>query len=390
MSANNWASDRSTGSVDVGSGTIATALAAFVALGAAGAIYGPALPEIIERHDVTASAGGLVLAAHGAGAFAAVAVCLVPAVEKGLRFRPALALASISIGAVAIAAPFPWPILLLGAFGVGIGYGLLTIGLNGLFARAFGARSGVMVNLLNASFGIGAVATPFLFVRLGGSMEIGFGLLALLAAALILPALVVDDRTEMARPATGAHEGAGAKGGHLAALALMFLAVGTETSLIGWGPTVLIATGAEADVAAGAASWFFVVFLTARLIAVPLAAWLDFRTIAIATVSLLAVLAIGAALTDEPYGWFVAMGVVGAVFPNAFGWLSSVMRSIPGANARIVLAALLGATIVPLALGPIADRFGSAVLFVPIASCWTVTIVTAYAVRTADGVREGA
>ncbi len=352
-----------------GAAAVATGLIAFVGMGAASALYGPTLPVLSDRYGLDGATAGLVLAAHGAGAFIGVAACLMPQVEARMRFRPPFALCMIGLGAVMIAVGLPWPFPLLGAFSIGIGYGLLTVGFNGLFARGFGSRSAAMVNLLNAIFGIGSVCAPIVFVASGGSPAIAYGTVAALAFVLAPLAATVDDRSHTV-PAARPDAGLASHATRRSALpmAVMFFAIGTEAAIVGWGPTILIARGAEPLEAARASSWFFAVFLIARLVAVPLAGYLAYRTLALAAIGIVLCCAVLAATTEQPALWYAAMGVIGIAFPNGFGWLSRLLHAVPGGDARIVVAALAGGTTIPLVLGLATAFVGEAALFVLLAA----------------------
>jgi MFS family permease len=148
------------------------------------------------------------------------------------------------LGAFAVASENGWYLTLLGAALIGMGYGLLTVGFNSLFARHFGDRGAVMVNVLNAVFGVGAIAAPLLFARTGGDIRTTFLVFGVLAALLVPLAVGIDDRAS-GDPDKEADAARPRQQNFAAALLLatMLVAVGLEASLIGWGPTVLIEKG---------------------------------------------------------------------------------------------------------------------------------------------------
>lgn len=161
----------------------------------------------------------------------------------------------------------------------------------------------------------------------------------------------------------------------------MFLACGTEAALIGWGPTILIARGSEAMDAAAASSWFFAVFLVSRMVAVPVASFVSYRTLTLTTLLALVGCCIMATTDENPTGWFAAMGVVSVVFPNAFGWLSRQLEHLPNGDARIVVSALAGAALIPLSLGFAAGMIGAAALFMALAGVLIITSFVGIAVK---------
>lgn len=344
-------------------------------IGFAGAIYGPTLSAISAELGISAPVASIVVSAHGAGAFVAVAMSLSRSVEQRLQYRPAIALALIAAGAAAIASGAPVPFPFIGGFLIGLGYGFLTVGLNALFARSFGKHSDAMVNLLNTMFGVGAITAPAAFVMLDGVLATVYFGLALMALALAVPALLVDDRKPPETVTAIAESGY-----PILPFVVMFFAIGVEATVVGWGPTILISRNvAELD-AASAASWFFVVYLAARLLAVVLSLYITCRVIFLGALIALTCLAAGAWMTDAPRAWFIAFGIVGFIFPNGFGWFAGALSGRSAVEARVILAALLGATLVTLAMSWLANRFGADALFIPITLTLAVTTVMALCV----------
>lgn len=336
-------------------------LAAVALIGFSGAIYGPTLSAIADELGISAPIASLVVSAHGAGAFAAVALSLHHNIGKLMRYRPPVALALISIGAFGIASGAPVPFPFVGAFLIGFGYGLITVGLNSLFARSFGEYSDAMVNLLNTMFGIGAIAAPAAFIMFNSAVAATYFSLAILALVLSLPAILVDDR----KPPEKSSDKSSTQFPTLPLL-LMFGTIGVEATVIGWGPTILIEGNETRLDAARAASWFFVVYLATRTLAIPLSLYVTCQVIFLGAIIGLTFVAVGAWTSESPRVWFITFGIVGLVFPNGFGWFAGALSDRPGIEAQVILAALLGATIVPLFMSWWANQFGAASLFFPI------------------------
>lgn len=92
-----------------------------------------------------------------------------------------------AVGDAAFALMTGWPLMLAAALLTGLGFGGIDYGLNQLFAVGFGDCGSAMLNVLNARFGIGAVAGPTLPAVLGTDRyAYAFGGFAVLAA---VPAL---------------------------------------------------------------------------------------------------------------------------------------------------------------------------------------------------------
>ena len=99
---------------------------------------------------------------------------------------PRHALAAMALGAAGVAALAGWWATIAGAVVFGMGYGMSTAVFNPRVLRAFGTKGPSMLSLLNATFGVGAIAAPLIFVALGSDPRWSFGLTAALAAVIWL------------------------------------------------------------------------------------------------------------------------------------------------------------------------------------------------------------
>ncbi|MBL9045824.1 MAG: hypothetical protein JNK34_00695 [Tabrizicola sp.] len=209
-----------------------------------------------------------------------------------------------------------------------------------------------MLSLLNATFGIGAIAAPLVFVWLGQSPALAFGVVAGLTA-LIWVFAGAAGRVEAA-PAGPVK----AFRPHWGILGFGLVAIGLEASLAGLGPTALIRAGVEESRAAELLSGFFVVFLLARTALVFVAHRVEpFHLYSGAVVSA-AAFAIGAAFLS-PSVFFVAMGAsAGVFFPGYYVTASGKMGEDIRVPPTIVAAGLVGAITIPALLAPLVAQMG--------------------------------
>ncbi len=335
---------------------------AFVLMGGVQALYGPSLPGLSRQFDLPVSTAGLVISAHGLGALAGVLSTVPLSGHHLARYRTGAAITLLAVGALLLGLTSVWPIALFGALIVGMGYGVLTVGLNSLFAVGFGQRSAAMVNLLNAVFGIGAILGPLLVGREGGNVGWPFIVIAVGAGLLAPLAFSLDDRLPVPTATqTGSDDQSkGLLGGFLVLLALV---VGLEASSSGWNATYLVALGHTPASAAGFASLFYLVFTASRLIAVPLSLRLSAFTLVAASLALGAALLLLAQVPAlAPYVLASLGGAVALLFPNTFTWLS---RTLPGARAGtalVIAGALLGGALFPALIGQAVAAFGERAL----------------------------
>lgn len=184
---------------------VVASCAGFVLIGALQALYGPALPALRQEHGLSPSMAGLGLSAHFVGGVAGVLLFDAVHGRIGSRRLLTVSYALMAVGGGAFALAPDWPFALGAALLTGLGFGGIDYGLNQLFAVGFGDRGAAMLNVLNAHFGIGAVAGPALLAALGPDRyAVVFAGCAVLAGVLALSTRGVRAQAPPAAPATPA------------------------------------------------------------------------------------------------------------------------------------------------------------------------------------------
>lgn len=342
-----------------------TGLALFTLLGGGQALFGPSLPTFQALYGLSVPSAGLILTCYWAGGLSAVLVALVPRFAPFMRWRTGFAAAVLALGCFAISDSGVWPGVLLGAFGMGAGHGLLTVGLNGFFASAFGQRAPVLLNLLNAMFGVGAVIAPIVLVSFDGHVEHVFRGLAIGFALLLPLALLLDDRavnveadSEMNNSLSSLVRTAVR---HRLFLMLMGVAVGLEVAIVGWGVTVLSGPVMPLDEARTFTSFFYVSFTCARLMAVGLSFHVRPALFVLGGFSASAILLV---IVNDGGGMagyaFASLGfAVGPLFPNLFAWAAPHIVKEPPLSALVICAGMLGGIAGPGLLSSLAFAAGA-------------------------------
>lgn len=341
-------------------GLLFAGVATFVMMGAGQSLYGPALPAFSRLFQVTLTEAGMLVSAHWVGCFAGVGFMYL----KGGTVTPRHALAMMALGAAIVASLAGWWVTIAGAVVFGAGYGMSTAVFNPRVLRAFGTFGPSMLSMLNATFGVGAIAAPLIFVALGSDPRWSFGLTAALAAVIWL----------MAGPAGRA--GAAPAGTvtafrpHFGILAFGVVAIGLEACLIGLGPTALIQAGVAEATAAELLSAFFVVFLLARVALVFVAHRMEPFALYTTAIALAALCALGSALAD-PAVFFVAMGApAGLFFPGFYVTASGKMGEDLRVPPTIIASGLVGGIAAPLLMAPAMAGMGERGFF------WLIAGVT--------------
>lgn len=329
-------------------GLLFAGVATFVMMGAGQSLYGPALPAFSRAFGVTLAEAGVLVSAHWVGCFLGVGFMYL----KGARVTPRHALAAMALGAAVISALAGWWVTIAGAVIYGAGYGMSTAVFNPRLLRAFGTYGPSMLSLLNATFGVGAIAAPLIFVAIGSDPRLAFGLTAALAAAVWIFAGPAG--REGAAPAAGARDFRP----HWGIMAFGMVAIGLEACLIGLGPSALIRAGWSEAAAAELLSAFFVVFLVARVILVLVAHRIAPFVLFTGSVAVTAVLALGAVFLS-PAVFFVTIGApAGMFFPGFYVTASGKMGEDPRVPPTIIASGLVGGITGPLILAPLMSGMG--------------------------------
>jgi FHS family glucose/mannose:H+ symporter-like MFS transporter len=341
-------------------GLLFAGIATFVMMGAGQSLYGPALPAFSRIFGVSLAEAGVLVSAHWVGCFLGVGLMYL----RGGGITPRHALAAMAVGAAGVAALAGWWATIAGAVVFGAGYGLSTAVFNPRVLRAFGTYGPSMLSMLNATFGVGAIAAPLIFVALGSDPRWSFGLTAAFAAVIWLfagPAGRVE-----ATPASEARPFRP----HWGIMAFGAVAIGMEACLIGLGPSALIRSGIEEARAAELLSAFFLVFLFARVVLVFVAHRVPPFLLFTLAMSGAALCALGTIFLS-PAVFFVAMGApAGLFFPGFYVTASGKMGEDLRVPPTIIAAGLVGGIGAPLIVAPLMAEMGDRGFF------WLIAGVT--------------
>lgn len=349
-------------------GLLFAGIATFVVMGAGQALFGPALPVYGRLFGLEQGQTGTLISVLWVGCFLGVGAMFL----WGAQISPRQVLAVMVLGSAVLAAAPGWGAVMLGAAVFGAGYGMATAVFNPRVLRAFGRHGPSMLSLLNATFGVGAILAPLVFVWLGSSTAWGFGLLALITAVIWLgagPTGRVEAASQGPIQAFRPHWGI---------LAFGLVAIGLEASLAGLGPTALIRAGVSETRAAELLSAFFVVFLLARVGLIFLAHRIAPFALYLAAIGSAGLFALGALFLSPPV-FFVAMGAsAGLFFPSYYVTASGKMGEDIRVPPTIIAAGLVGAIGMPALLAPLVAGLGERGFFQILAAI--LLVVTAAAI----------
>jgi fucose permease len=218
-------------------GLLAVLFVGFILSGIATTIVGPMLPVFIRKWGLDDGQAGLFSSVQFLSALVGTVVSGAWMAWRGYRPSLVAGYALIGYGLVTLnASTHANALAATAAFG--LGYGLITPGTNLYVAEAGGARSASLLNLLNFTWGAGAMAcSPLIAMALRNnrlpSLLIGYAIFGgLLALALLFARFGVKKKT--IDDSAGAASLRLGRGVTIALAILFFTYVGMETSIGVW------------------------------------------------------------------------------------------------------------------------------------------------------------
>ena len=335
---------------------------AFVLIGLEQGVLGLFVAELGTKLTKSPEDLGLFFALHGLGSAVVTGSALIGWVERKNNKRIALASLSLGLGSILVVTGDGWLLKLIAAPLLGLGFGGLSMSFNTLFVTHFSQKNSGLLNVLNATYGLGAVAAPWLISQgLVTGSEL-FIVIALASITVCIGAWNIDDRLPK-RSVTTPQKGQAAP--IISLLITAFSILFIEAGLTYWMPSLLSDQSGDSTMAAAYMARFFFWFVIVRLTAAALAVWvstLGFAVFGLVGIfcSLVLVLAGIVPLSDTSFtGAFM-----GLIFPNAYAWMLNTGGGGTTTGAKILLSAITGATLGPWILGWILPYSGeSAVLW---------------------------
>ena len=345
--------------------------AAFVLTGVMTTLLGPMLPIFSVRWMLSDSQAGYLFTAQFASSILGVALSGVLVPRFGYRLTIVFGLAFMAAGA-GLLAQASWIVGLISVCIYGFGLGLAIPTANLLIAELHSGRRAAALNLLNFSWGIGAVGCPFVVAALQRSQRTSLFLLgmtvclALVAISLGCIHLPVDAKRDS--PKTLAIEANTKiwKSRLVPVLgALFFIYVGTENSIGGW----VASYARRIDVSSGTfwaltPSFFWGALLLGRALAPVMLRYVRETTLASAGLVLaslgVSVLLIANTMALIVVGASVAGFGLASVFPINIALLSKWFGEMASRIGGLMFAlSSLGGATVPWVVGALSSRFGS-------------------------------
>ena len=342
------------------------ALLALLILGAEQALLGIYIAErTIDATGFAASTnyGGTFFALHAAGAALTIVLSMLPSLSGATTLIVRLALICLGVGLITLTISDHWLLDLCASFMMGLGFGGINLGFNGFIVQNFQKYRMLLLNKLNAAFGIGAVLAPSLLVIESVSTGHIFAVTGALALVLLVGVTNLDSNGDGGTASAAMRARTAINWRHWAPAALvaaLVLGLAVEISLIAWLPTVLHNWGMSNAQVAELMARYFVCFLGARVLATLISQRVSASAlVAIGVLGTAAVLMLVTIGMLEHASVVIAGGFVALLFPNLFGFAADKLGNSHRGNAVLMLAGLGGAMIGPWLVGLLASIWPS-------------------------------
>jgi MFS transporter, FHS family, glucose/mannose:H+ symporter len=343
--------------------------AAFILTGVMTTLLGPMLPILSGRWTLSDSQAGYLFTAQFATSILGVAISSLMVHRYGYRLTLVFGLGFMAVGAC-ILARASWIVGLVSVCVYGFGLGLTIPTANLLIAKLHPDRRAAALNLLNFSWGIGAVGCPFVVAALQRSqrtslllfgMTVCLGLVAISLGYIRMPGdtkgnsakeFPLDKKiwTNRFVPILGA---------------LFFIYVGTESSIGGW----VASYARRIDTGSGTfwaltPSFFWGALLLGRAVAPVILRRVRETTLASAGLVLASlgifVILIANTMALVVAGASLAGFGLASVFPINIALLSQWFGEMASHVGPMMFAlSSFGGAIVPWLVGALSSRFGS-------------------------------
>ena len=362
---------------------------AFLCSGMMTTVLGAILPSLSEEYGLSYTLQGSLLSFHQIGNLIAVYIAGFLPYAIGRKMSTLLGASGIILGLVFMTL-YGNPFFLIFAFLLtGIGRGTMSNMTNVVVGQSAGNKAGGL-NLLHACFAVGAFASPLIAIAAGDSM---WKIPCWIISGLMLIALILLGTSKLS-----SERSRKAKGGETRFLTsigfwlntmIMFFYLCAEASLTGWLVTYFIDSGIfPQSIATSMQSILWVMILIGRLVCASISNRMN-KSVLILILGII-MTAFFSVMVNASVPALAVIGVFGVgvsmsgIYPTTLSTMDKKYNNSTIATGICIGTATVGAIIMPIIIGSVADAMsvaaGFSLIAVPVAIMVVLQIVKA--VRT--------
>ncbi len=339
---------------------------AFFCSGMMSTLLGAILPAMKVEYQMSYVLSGMVLSAHQIGNFCAVLIAGFLPYAIGRKKSTLLLCSGIVIGLVLMTLTGN-PVFLLIAFAAtGIGRGTMSNITNVVVSEVAENKAGGL-NFLHASFAVGAFVSPFIAILITSVLGLSWKLCALIVAASEVVALVGISLSRLSNKPVARRSDKGSDFAKSYSFWLntfiMFFYLCGEASIIGWLVTYFKDSGIMGtSLAQSTSSLLWIMVMIGRITCASVSNRVNKNKLILGmglSMTFFFVLMISTRNVMVIFPSLLGVGVsMSGIYPTTLSTMDSRFNSSTVATGTCIATATVGAILMPMIVGAVAERQG--------------------------------
>ncbi len=347
-------------------GLLATMYFAFFCSGMMSTLLGAILPSMKIEYDMNYVLSGMVLSAHQIGNFCAVLIAGFLPYAIGRKKSTLLLCSGIVLGLTLMTLTGNPALLLVAFTATGIGRGTMSNITNVVVSEVAENKAGGL-NFLHASFAVGAFISPFIAILVTSGLGLSWKLAALIVAACEIIALVGIGLSRLAsKPMTRRSDGGRdfvRSGSFWLNTFIMFFYLCAEASIIGWLVTYFKDSGImSTSLAQSTSSLLWIMVMIGRITCASVSNKVNKNKLILGlglSMTFFFILMISTRNIMVIFPSLLGVGVsMSGIYPTTLSTMDRRFNSSTVATGTCIATATVGAILMPMVVGAVAERQG--------------------------------
>jgi len=341
---------------------------AFFCSGMMSTLLGAILPSMKVEYEMSYVLSGMVLSAHQIGNFCAVLIAGFLPYVIGRKKSTLLLCSGIVIGLMLMTLTGNPALLLVAFAATGIGRGTMSNITNVVVSEVAENKAGGL-NFLHASFAVGAFISPFIAILITSLLGLSWKLAALIVAACEIVALAGIGFSRLAnkpmpRKSDGGRDFVRSWSFWLNTF-IMFFYLCAEASIIGWLVTYFKDSGImSTSLAQSTSSLLWIMVMVGRITCASISNKVDKNKLILGlglSMTFFFILMISTRSIMVIFPSLLGVGVsMSGIYPTTLSTMDRRFNSSTVATGTCIATATVGAILMPMVVGAVAERQGIA------------------------------
>ncbi len=339
---------------------------AFFCSGMMSTLLGAILPSMKIEYDMNYVLSGMVLSAHQIGNFCAVLIAGFLPYAIGRKKSTLLLCSGIVLGLTLMTLTGNPALLLVAFTATGIGRGTMSNITNVVVSEVAENKAGGL-NFLHASFAVGAFISPFIAILVTSGLGLSWKLAALIVAACEIVALVGIGLSRLASKPMARRSDGGRdfvrSGSFWLNTFIMFFYLCAEASIIGWLVTYFKDSGImSTSLAQSTSSLLWIMVMVGRITCASVSNKVNKNKLILGlglSMTFFFILMISTRNIMVIFPSLLGVGVsMSGIYPTTLSTMDRRFNSSTVATGTCIATATVGAILMPMVVGAVAERQG--------------------------------